>query len=105
MTICFSLVVRKIPREYSCPTLRHWDSIGSVDLEDPEARSGILRLAPGSQTACYLPWLKVSVSLRHALTFPWGPEAWREVRQHIPWLWPRRTASARPGGSTDSGLW
>jgi hypothetical protein len=19
-------------------------------------------------------------------TFPWAPEAWREVRQHIPWL-------------------
>jgi len=45
-----------------------------------------LRLAPGSQTICYLPWLKVSVALRYALTFPWTPDAWAEVRQHIPWL-------------------
>jgi hypothetical protein len=36
--------------------------------------------------ACYLPWLKVSVALRYVLSFPWTPEAWREVRQHIPWL-------------------
>ena len=43
-------------------------------------------LAPGSQTACYLPWLKVSVALRSVLSFPWTPDAWREVRQHIPWL-------------------
>jgi len=32
-------------------------------------------LAPGSQTLCYVPWLKVSVALRYALTFPWTPEA------------------------------
>ncbi len=43
-------------------------------------------IAPGSQTACYLPWLKVSVALRNVLCFPWTPDAWREVRQHIPWL-------------------
>ncbi len=43
-------------------------------------------LAPGPLTACYLPWLKVSVALRYVLTFPWTPDAWREVRQHIPWL-------------------
>ena len=43
-------------------------------------------LAPGSQTACYQPWLKVSVALRSALTFPWTPEASQEVRQRIPWL-------------------
>jgi hypothetical protein len=43
-------------------------------------------LAPGSQTGCYLPRLKVSVALRYVRTFPWAPEAWREVRQHIPWL-------------------
>jgi len=35
---------------------------------------------------CYLPWLKVSVALGYVRTFPWAPEAWREVRQHIPWL-------------------
>jgi len=31
-------------------------------------------LAPGPQIACYLPWLKVSVALRHVLSFPWTPE-------------------------------
>jgi hypothetical protein len=29
-------------------------------------------LAPDSQTACYLPWLKVRVLIRAALTFPWA---------------------------------
>jgi hypothetical protein len=43
------------------------------------------RLAPGSQTVCYLPWLKVSVARRYVRTLPWAPEAWREVR-HVPWL-------------------
>ena len=43
-------------------------------------------LAPGSQTVCYLPWLKISVALRYVRTFPRVPEAWREVRQHVPWL-------------------
>src|SRR5215831_13490672 len=43
-------------------------------------------LAPHSQRACYLPWLKVSVALRYVRTFPWAAEAWREVRQHIRWL-------------------
>jgi putative ABC transport system substrate-binding protein len=35
---------------------------------------------------CYLPWLKVAVALRYIRTFPWAPEAWREIRQHVPWL-------------------
>jgi hypothetical protein len=43
-------------------------------------------LSPGSQTACYLPWLKIEVALRYALTYPWDANAWAEVRQHIPWL-------------------
>jgi hypothetical protein len=43
-------------------------------------------LALGAQTACCLPWFKVSVALRYVLNFPWTPDAWREVRQHIPWL-------------------
>jgi hypothetical protein len=34
-------------------------------------------LAPGFQTACYLPWLKVSVALRYVLSLPWILEAWR----------------------------
>jgi hypothetical protein len=42
--------------------------------------------APGPQTTCYLPWLKVSVALRYVLSFPWTSDAWRGVRQHIPWL-------------------
>jgi hypothetical protein len=53
-------------------------------------------LAPGSQTVCHLPWLKVSVALRYVRTFPWAPEAWREVRQHIPWLLAEQ-ARAIPG--------
>ena len=39
-------------------------------------------LAPGYQTICYLPRLKVSVALRYVRTFPWVPEAWGEVRLH-----------------------
>lgn len=51
-----------------------------------EDRSSVPRLASRSQRACYLPWLKIFVALRYVLTYPWAPEAWREVRQHIPWL-------------------
>jgi hypothetical protein len=25
-------------------------------------------------------------ALRYVRTFPWAPEVWREVRQHVPWL-------------------
>ena len=57
-----------------------------MDLGDPTARSSVPRLAPRSQRACYLPSLKISVALRYVLTYPWATEAWREVRQHIPWL-------------------
>jgi hypothetical protein len=32
------------------------------------------------------PWLKVSLALRMALTYPWDANAWAEVRQHILWL-------------------
>jgi len=41
---------------------------------DPLSHAPYL-LAPGLQTVCYLPWLKVSVALRYALTFPWTPDA------------------------------
>jgi hypothetical protein len=57
-----------------------------MDPADPVARPVPARLAPGSQTVCYLPWLKMSVALRYVLSFPWTPDARREVRQHIPWL-------------------
>ena len=53
---------------------------------DPADHPTSLPLAPKSQRACSLPWLKISVALRYALTFPWTPEAWQEVRQNIPWL-------------------
>jgi hypothetical protein len=43
-------------------------------------------LAPVAQTACYSPWLKVRVAIRAALTIPWSPEAWAEVRARLPWL-------------------
>jgi len=34
----------------------------------------------------YSPWLKISLALRLALTYPWDATAWAEVREHIPWL-------------------
>jgi hypothetical protein len=43
-------------------------------------------LAPAEQTACYSDWLKVRVAIRVALTTPWSPEAWTEVRAQLPWL-------------------
>ena len=43
-------------------------------------------LAPSSQTTCYSPWLKVRVLIRPALTHPWSPEVWPEVRRHLKWL-------------------
>jgi len=52
---------------------------------DPSSRAPY-PLPPRSQTACYLPWLKISVALRYVRTFPWALEAWQEVRQHVPWL-------------------
>jgi hypothetical protein len=58
----------------------------ALDPTDPAAYPTLCILPPGPQTACYLPWLKVEVALRYALTFPWTPEAWQEVRQRIPWL-------------------
>ena len=58
-------------------------------------------LAPGSPALCYLPCLKVSVALRYVRTFPWAPEPWREVRQHIPRLSLSKPVFARPGGSTE----
>ena len=57
-----------------------------MEPADQAARPVPWRLAPGSQTTCYLPSPKGSVALRYMLGFPWAPEAWREVRQHIPWL-------------------
>ena len=54
-------------------------------------------LAPASQLACYPDWLKVEVALRYALTFPWTPEAWREVRQRIPWLLAERSRIRKAG--------
>jgi hypothetical protein len=53
---------------------------------DQVARPVPGRCALGAQTTCYLPWLKVSVALQYVLSVPWTPDAWREVRQHIPWL-------------------
>ncbi len=44
------------------------------------------RLAPASQAACYLPWLKVCVLIRAALTMPWSPGDWPEIREHLKWL-------------------
>ena len=57
-------------------------------------------LAPKSQRTRYLPWLKVSVALRYALTFPWTPEPWQEVRQHVPWLWEEQRRTEFGNGAT-----
>jgi len=54
-------------------------------------------LSSGSQTVWYSPWLKVSVDLRYVRTFPWAAEAWREVRQHIPWLLAEPTRLRKAG--------
>jgi hypothetical protein len=54
-------------------------------------------LAPDSQTGCYLPWLKVSLALRMALTYPWDATSWAEVRQHIPWLLAEQSRIRRAG--------
>jgi hypothetical protein len=43
-------------------------------------------IAPPEQLASYSEWLKVSVALRYALTCPWAPDVWRELRQQIRWL-------------------
>jgi len=43
-------------------------------------------LVPFPQLACYSEWLKIEVALRYVLSYPWAPEAWREIRQYIPWL-------------------
>jgi hypothetical protein len=78
-----------------------------MEPADHAARAVPGHLAPGSQPACYLPWLKVSVALRYVLTFPWTPEAWREVRQHIPWLLRKQetdTAGPEGGPSGEAGV-
>jgi hypothetical protein len=50
--------------------------------------------------ACYLPWLKVEGALRYALTFPWTTEAWREVRQPIPWFSAEQSRNRKAGWFT-----
>ena len=57
----------------------------------------VYSLAPDSQTACYLPWLKVQVLIRAALTHPWSPDAWAEVKEHLPWLLAEETRLRRQG--------
>jgi hypothetical protein len=54
-------------------------------------------LAPFPQLACYPEWLKIEVALRLVLTHSWAPEAWQEVRQHIPLLLAKRSRLRRAG--------
>ena len=57
-------------------------------------------IAPDSQTACYLPWLKVSVALRYVLCFPWTPDAWREdIDANMIHGWPPLSAALTAGCS------
>ena len=64
---------------------------------DPIPRLTLLFAAPASQIACYPEWAKVEVALRLVLTYPWSPEAWQEVRQHISWLLAERSRLRRAG--------
>jgi hypothetical protein len=68
------------------PSLTLSAIIPAMDPGEPAADPTPRSLAHDSQTTCYLTWLKVSVALRYVRTFPWAPGAWREVRQHSPWL-------------------
>jgi acetyl esterase/lipase len=54
-------------------------------------------LDPIARISAYGPWLIVSVALRLALTYPWDPAAWVEVRQHIPWLLAEQTRIRKAG--------
>ena len=54
-------------------------------------------LAPGSQTACYSPWLKVRVLMRAALTMPWSLADWPEIRKHLKWLFAEESRLRRQG--------
>ena len=58
-------------------------------------------LAPGSQSVCYLPWLKVSVALRYVRTFPWASEACGRFGSTFPGSWQSRVVYAGPDGSTE----
>jgi hypothetical protein len=68
-------------------------------LQPPKVRSVALRARvrtePGYFKTRWRPWgpfysvgrgAAASARLWYVRTFPWAPEAWREVRQHIPWL-------------------
>ena len=52
----------------------------------PPLPNTVPALVPAEQTACYLPWVKVRVLIRAALTTLSPPEAWPEVQARLPWL-------------------
>jgi hypothetical protein len=54
-------------------------------------------LAPNSQTACCSPWLKARVLIRAALTMPWSPGDWPEIRQHLKRLLAEESRLRRQG--------
>jgi len=68
-------------------------------MEQKDSQSGDPHwpLPAAERTACYGPWLKVSVALRYVLTYPRSAEAWQEVRQHIPWLLAEEARLRRQG--------
>jgi len=55
------------------------------------------KLPPANQAACYSPWLKARVLNRAALTMPWSPEDWPEIRQHLKWLLAEESRLRRQG--------
>ena len=69
----------------------------AMESSDPFTRRVPPLLMPGSETASYLPWLKVSVALRYVRTSPWAPEAWREAQETVRRLLAQRSRPRNPG--------
>jgi hypothetical protein len=98
------MLLRPGPQEYSCVLLGNAEDRGIAS--ERGLGGSLYRASPRVEVpASVLPaGLKISVVLRYGLTYAWAPEAWREVRQHIPWLLAEQDRIRKPGASTDSGI-
>lgn len=65
---------------------------------DPAVNRAAHPLAPALQLGYYAFWLRVEIALPYPLTYPWAPEAWREVRHRILWLLVLSGIGLRAGG-------
>jgi alkylation response protein AidB-like acyl-CoA dehydrogenase len=61
------------------------------------SRSGGFAFSVIVHTDMSSPRLKVRVLLRAALTLPWSPEDWPEIRQHLKWLLAEESRLRRQG--------